>query len=252
MVKPTLIRDNSAPKNILEALQNAVIKRYTKPYGGNEPIVYEFTQDRGLLHQYYHLREVMYRKMFETDKFKGEEDTHDKLSYILVARRGRLCLGGCRLTVREGDEMWPLPMESENFKVRELFPMLSLLNERHGEISRFAIMEDCGNENEIFYGLCKLMYEKVIELRVHYLFAKSTYTLARNWRLIANKFGVRTTKICNELKVPENPIHPGVEWFVTLSDLSGVYEKESAARPPKTPVDVSQFEDSKPQLALVD
>jgi hypothetical protein len=242
MAKPILYKDNSKPQNILEALQSVILNRLFKPYGNNEPIVYEFTQDRAMLHQYYRLREVMYRKMFETDKFMGEEDLHDKLSYILIARRGRLCLGGCRLTIREHDEMWQLPMEGDEFKLRNLFPDLHLEKERHGEISRFAIMEDSGSDDNIFYGLCKVMYDKVTSSNIHYLFAKSTYPLARNWRLIANSFGVKTTQICKDLNVPENPIHPGVKWFVTLSDLSSIYpadSKETVAA-------------EKPQLALID
>lgn len=246
MPKPTLYKDNAEPKNLVEALQNGILNRFFKPYGKGEPIVYEFTQDRGLLHQYYLLREAMYRRMFETDKFVGEEDVHDKLSHILVARRGRLCLGGCRLTVREPDEMWSLPMESDDFKLRSVFPDLALDRVRHGEISRFAVMEDCGSEAEIFSGLCEVMYEKVISLKVHYLFAKSTYTLARNWRLIANRFGARTTRICSEVQVPENPVHPGVKWYITHSDLSSLQnpsiEKEGF------PVQIIE----EPRLALID
>lgn len=251
MAKPVLYRDNAKPQNMLEALQSAIINRIAKPYGDNEPIVYEFTHDRGLLHQYYRLREVMYRRMFETDKFTGEEDLHDKLSLILIARRGNLCLGGCRLTVRESDEKWPLPMESDHFKVRELFPHLPLEKKLHGEISRFAIMEDCGSEAEIFQGLCKVMYDKVVDSRIHYLFAKSTLTLARNWRLVANRFGVKTTRICDEIDVPENPIHPGVKWYLTLSDLSSLYPAELPAQPApeKAPVLASQ---DTPHLVLID
>jgi hypothetical protein len=228
MATPQLYRDNSKPKNLLEALQAAVIKRYSKPYGGNEPVIYEFTRDRALLHQYYRLRETMYQRMYNSAEFKAEEDVHDKLSYILIARRGKLCLGGCRLTIREHDEMWDLPMEASDFKLRKLFPALSLDRERHGEISRFAVMEDSGDQ-DIFHGMCKVMYEKVISSNIHYLFAKSTYPLARNWRLIANSFGVKTTKICENVAVPEHPLIPDAKWYVTLSDLSGVYKSLETA-----------------------
>ncbi|MGE0754501.1 MAG: hypothetical protein AB7L92_05010 [Alphaproteobacteria bacterium] len=222
---PSKIRlySESKPRNFLEALQEAVLNRVTKPYRGQEPVVYEFTQDRALLHQYYRLREVMYQRMYHAKDLKAEEDLHDKLSHILIARRGNLCLGGCRLTIREGDEMWDLPMETTDFKLRRIFSNLPLLRERHGEISRFAIMEDCGDE-DIFRGLCKVMYDKVVDSEIHYLFAKSTLALARNWRLIANSFGVKGTRICNEVTVPENPVHPGLKWYVTASNLSSLYD----------------------------
>jgi hypothetical protein len=251
MTKPALYKDNSKPKSFLEALQSAIINRVVKPYNKNEPVIYEFTQDRGLLYQYYLLRQAMYRKMFSSDNFDGGEDLHDKLSHILIARRGNLCLGGCRLTIREYDEMWALPMESEHFKVRELFPELPLGRVRHAEISRFAVMEDSGDK-DIFYGLCKVMYDKVIDSNIHYLFAKSTLVLARNWRLVANSFGVKTTKICNDLKIPEIPIHPtidaDVKWYVTMSDMSSYCHDEL----PQPKVEMRKPASEKAHLSLVD
>ncbi len=223
MTKPTLYTDNSKANNFLESMQTIMANRMARPYGGNEPIVYEFTDDRAMLHQYYRLREAMYRKIFGTDEFNGQEDLHDKVGHVLIARRGNLCLGGCRLTMREADEMWEMPMEASGFVLRDAFPELPLDKFKHGEISRFAIMEDTGNDENIFYGLCKVMYDKVINEQVHFLFAKSTLTLARNWRLIANSFGVKTTRIRNDIEVPENPIHPDVKWYITESQLSHLF-----------------------------
>ena len=252
MAKPTLYRDNSKPRNIFEALQAAVINRYSKPYGGHEPVIYEFTQDRALIHQYHTLLETMYRRMYAAHNFKADVDVYDKLSYILIARRGRLCLGGCRLTVREYDEMWDMPMESKDFKLRDAFPDLRLDQERHGELSRFAIMEDSGDE-DIFHGLCKVMYEKTLDLQIHYLFAKSTYPLARNWRLIANSLGVKTTKICSDLKVPEHPTIPDQEWYITLSDLSSLYQTAEVPEARKAPVEPPRKTITEtPHLALID
>lgn len=213
--------------SFLGTLQSIVVKRIVKPYNKNAGVVYEFTQDKALLHQYFRLREIMYRKMFGTEEFKGEEDFHDKVSYLLIARRGRLCLGGCRLTIREADEKWDLPMESDAFRLRDSFPELNLDRVRHAEISRFAIMEDSGGDDDIFYGLCKAMYDKVTRSNVSYMFVKSTYLMARNWRFVANSFGVKTTRIFNDLELPENPIHPDVKWYLTFSDLTSFCREES-------------------------
>lgn len=251
MAKPVLYSDNSKPKNFFEVLQNAVINRYTKSFGGNEPVVYEFTQDRAMIHQYHVLLETMYRRTYDAYEFRADNDVYDKLSYILVARRGKLCLGGCRLTVREADEMWNLPLETEEFKLREIFPLMPLGKQKHGEISRFAIMEDCGGE-DIFYGLCKVMYEKVISLELKYLFAKSTYVLARNWRLIANSFGVKTTKICDGLDVPDHPSIPDQKWYITASDLSKLYNVPEAVVTVESTNDIEEMLAIKPSLTLVE
>lgn len=247
--KPVLYKDNSKPKNLLEALQTAVIGRYLRSQPTSEPIIYEFTQDRALLHQYYRLREMMYRKIYNSRDIKADEDLHDKLSYILIARRGNLCLGGCRLTVREGDEMWDLPMETDAFKLRDKFSELPLQHVRHGEISRFAIMEDAGDE-DIFHGMCKVMYEKVVSLHIHYLFAKSIYSLARNWRLIANSMGVKTTRIRDDIEVPSPPFLDEIKWYVTLSDLS-VLHPAPEAQPAQFEAAIEKTAE-KARLALID
>ncbi|MEZ5690215.1 MAG: hypothetical protein R3D71_00935 [Rickettsiales bacterium] len=202
-------------------LQNVISRRLIKPYSFGEDIVYEFTQDRGFLHQYFRLREIMYRRIFGTCEFSGEEDLHDKLSYILIARKGRLCVGGCRLTIREGDEKWDLPMEEHGFNLRSTFPNLQLDKKKHAEISRFAILEDNGSR-DVFNGMCQAMYDKVIISDVDYLFVKSTYPMARSWRTVANNFGVRSTKICYDVEMPENPIHPDVKWYLIYSDISAL------------------------------
>ena len=237
MSKPVLYKDNSQPRNFIDALQASVIKRVENPYSKNESVVYEFTQDRGLLNQYYGLRQRMYRNIFGSDSVEGGEDVHDKLSHILIARRGNLCLGGCRLTLREHDETWALPMESAQFTLREAFADLPLSRVRHGEVSRFTVMEDCG-EDDVFGGLCKMVYAKIADSNMPYVFTKLSLPEAKAWRAAANSFGVNTTRICNEIEMPEVLLHPTadayVKWSVTVSDMSGYCHDESGAASTKS------------------
>src|SRR5688572_29624825 len=95
---------NSRPTILVDELYDGLQNRFARTPKRHEPIVYEFTDDRALLHQYYRIRETMYRKIHHVDKFSGAEDVYDKISHILIARRGKLCIGGCRLIIREGDE----------------------------------------------------------------------------------------------------------------------------------------------------
>ena len=158
----------------------------------------------------------MYRKIFHTDKFVGEEDVHDKISHILIARRGKLCIGGCRLTTREADEDFLLPMENQDFKLRDVFPNLPLKKIRHGEISRFAILDDDEDKLEIMLALSQLIIEKCIGSDLGFAFLKSNLPMARNWRKIGQTHcGLKKMRICTEIKVPENPIHPEITWYLT-------------------------------------
>jgi len=228
-----------ASASILESMQDALIRRFSRAAKEPEPVVFEFTTDKGLLHQYYRLRDQAFGGKLNDS---AEQDVHDKISEILVARRGRLVIGACRLTVREGDESFMLPMEEDHFKLRELFPELPLNGERHGVISKFAILEE-HNARDILYGLCKIMYDKVIMNDIHYLFARGrNYVMARNWRLIANSFGAKHTRICEEVNMPDDPNFPGEKPFLTFSDLSALCLKEF----PRTPVPAAR------KLSLVD
>ncbi len=95
------------------------------------------------------------------------------------------------------------------------------------------------------------MHDKVLSEKIHYLFAKSTLILARNWRLIANSFGVKTTWICTDIEVPENPIHPDVKWFVTMSNLSQLFQKELETDVVKQ-AEAANVLSAKPVLTLVE
>lgn len=214
------IKTKKSPQAILEAVQDSVIRRFTRSSQETKPVVFEFTEDPAMLHQYYILRDQIFGRDMGFSDDAGGADLHDKISEILIARRGNQVIGACRLTVREGDESMLLPMETESFKLRKLFPDLPLNKERHGVLSKFAILEE-HNQREILLGLCQLMYDKVIASDIHYLFARATnFALARNWRLIANRHGAKHTRICEEIDVPDNPNFPGEKQYITFSDLS--------------------------------
>ena len=239
-----IVSDRSQPKNLLEELQASFLRRFSKVPQPPEPVVYEFTNDRALLHQYFRLRETMYRKVFQTDKFVGEEDLHDKLSHVLIARRGKLCIGGCRLTIREADEDFLLPMETQDFKLRNIFPTLPLKKFRHGEISRFAIMDEDEDVLDVMRTLVMLIVEKCVGSELAAAFLKSSLPMARNWRkLIQIHCGQNNVKICTGIDVPENPIHPEIKWYITqvLSpvmklDVAGSQDEMAVTRPAGTMV----------------
>ena len=192
----------------------------------NEPVVYEFTNDPALLHQYYRLREEMYRKTFQTEQFSGTEDVYDKISHILIARKGRLCIGGCRLTIREAHEEFLLPMESDSFRLRQELPDYSLNQCRHGEVSRFAVMAG-ESEKEVIFTLAKLIAEKAVQLDLDHAFTRSTHTMARIWRMSGKAPGVKA-KILNNVDIPVNPLHPDIKWYMT------VFSQVAADVPEKT------------------
>lgn len=217
MAKPTIGKTTAnTAKNLLEELQASLVQRFSRAPLAPDPVVYEFTNDRALLHQYYRLRESMYRKVFHTDKFVGAEDVHDKISHILIARRGKLVVGGCRLTIREADEDFLLPMESQEFRLRDMFSSLPLNKVRHGEISRFAVIDEDEDHLDIMLVLSQLIIEKCVDSDLNFVFLKSSLPMARHWRkIIQTHCGQSGVRIRTDIAVPENPIHPEVKWYIT-------------------------------------
>jgi len=216
-------------QHFLENLQGSILRRLSKTlWSRHEPVVYEFTNDRALLHQYYHMREIMYRKMSFVYDYVGEEDEYDKISHILIARRGRLCVGGCRLTTREADEDFLLPMESPDFKLRDVLPNLLLRKFRHGEISRFAVLDDDDDKLDVMLALSQLIIEKCVSAGLGFAFIKSNLPMARNWRKIGQTHcGLEKMRICTEIKVPEYPLCPEVKWYI--SEITMPAAEESTA-----------------------
>jgi len=211
--------------NLIEEVYAGLQRRFGRIPRAPEPIVYEFTDDRALLHQYYRMRGTMYRKVHHIDKFSGAEDVYDKISHILIARRGKLCIGGCRLIVREGDEDFLLPMEEENFKIRNVFPDLPLTKFRHGEVSRFAVLDEDRDSIEVMRNLIILTAEKGIDLGLGYIFYKAPPLVTRSNRKVINNYcPALTPVVCTGIKVPENPDYPEIQWLVTKVILPAAKE----------------------------
>ena len=216
----------------LESIQDTLIKRFSKASKQPEPIVFEFTNDLALLHQYYRLRDQTFGCDVSVTDGSGGADVYDKISEILVARRGKLLIGACRVTFREGDESFLLPMEEEDFKLRNVFPNLPLNKERHAIFSKFAILEE-HRQMEIMLGLSKILYEKVVATDTRYVFVRTTSVLARNWRMIANSFGAKHTRICTEVDTPPIPNFDEKSYLV-MSDLTELCQLEHPRMPVPT------------------
>lgn len=206
--------------------ERAVADRFTRePRHIEEKVTCEFTDDPALLHQYYQLREIMYKRVHNLARFNGQEDIYDKIGHILVARRGRLVIGGLRIVVREADETFNLPMEEYGLSLRNAFFKDSYCQSRHAETSRFAILSD-KFEKEIMYNMLRRMLDKLVELQVSYLFVKSTPVMLRNWRKMSIVLGFPVEAPCN-VDVPSSPDYPEIKWQIGRVDLpaSAVFQK---------------------------
>lgn len=224
---------SSLPIQESQAGEEEIIARFRRKMGRStspsEPVVFEFTQDPALLHQYYRLRVEMYYRVLGTRDFSEREDPYDRISHILIARQGKLCLGGCRITVREPGEDLALPMENEHFHLKSVFPGLKLDRVAHAELSRFAIMAD-RNEWEILYTMSQLVVNKTKQLGIDYFFARSIYSMARNWRKMATATELYNAHIVEGLEIPGIPGYDDIKMYLTVFALRELHAtKETVA-----------------------
>ncbi len=131
-------------------------------------ITYSFTDDIGLAHQYYQLRESIPINVWGMDQPCGKHDAFDAHSEMLIAHRGRLCIGGARLTVSSCHSPAMLPMEGGDLRLQKLFPELDLHETTYCEFSRFAALPDY--QAIVIPELSRLLIQQALSLGAEYAF----------------------------------------------------------------------------------
>lgn len=183
-----------------------------------DKIDYEFTHDPALMHMYYQLREEMFISVWGLEKFCGQKDEFDDASEIMIARRGQLCIGGCRLTISTPSQPRKLPMEGNDLQLQALFPELDLQETTYCEFSRLAIMPDYRN-GVIFPEMVRRFIKRMIAEGVEYAFGISPVPLARSYRQTIQMFGVNV-EMHKEIEIPEREEYEGIKMVLSLVDLS--------------------------------
>ncbi len=230
MAESTRSRKSAAvARDFVDVLEDMIVKLAANSYCSRNNVVYEVTDDPAIISQYYAICGGMYRNIAMADRWTWCSSDYSKLSRLVVARRGKICLGGVMLTIREADEAWALPIERLGFAIKDLLPELALDKVRHGQIFGFSIMEDCAEEaiaEEIISGIFRTALEVAAAEKVSYVVTQSAYNLARRWQscgTISDKLNaIATTSINREL--PNLEIEDGeyVRWFLTVSDLTAL------------------------------
>jgi hypothetical protein len=136
-------------------------------------------------------------------KYRAADQDYDRRAHILIARIGSKCIGGGRLLVRSGQHANPLPMETDNFRLADYFPLLKQPGIRYGEISRLVLMPEFRNGRASFE-MWKKFRQKAVELELAVTYAAAPLINLRAYRKHCNLIGV-DAKIHMDLKLPAVP-----------------------------------------------
>ena len=159
------------------------------------------------INQYYSVRQQVYTNYWNLKNFSGGESHYDKLGFLLLALYQNNCIGGIRLVSSDINEN--LPLETDTFKIIDLFPQLNLEAGYYGEIGRAVLLPEFhgGNHSKELYRKIAL---KSKELNHQYAFAVATVVHARKTRIACKSFGLRVD-ICEDIEIPDLPTYEGLE-----------------------------------------
>src|SRR4051794_21513116 len=79
--------------------EEALARRYSKKRYLLDNLTFEFTRDKGLLHQYYRIRANEYNAVLGLTNYPDMETEHDRKGHVMVARIGNFCVGGARINI---------------------------------------------------------------------------------------------------------------------------------------------------------
>lgn len=227
--KTRLAITNAATTLALQAdfAESYLARRVLKPVRQARPVVYEFTTDAGLLHQYYRLREDMFISVWGLQNFSGTKEPYDDISHIMVARQGLQCIAGGRLTISSPAHPQTLPMEKDDFKLQELLPELNLPECSYGEFSRLAILPEF-RAGVVFPEIARRFIRRAIAEGVEYAFNIAPQPLSRSYRQTVQMFGVEW-KIRYDIPVPDREEYEGIKMVLSVMDLTRFVKKPASA-----------------------
>ena len=184
------------------------------------PVTYEFVTEVTpveWVQQYFLLRQEVYTDYWKLKNFSGGEDHYDRNGYTILVIHNNRCVGGGRLVIRDAYTDSLLPLEEANFLIKDLLPELGLYEKNYGEVCRVAMLPDFRKDGSY----TKEMYHRIAilskQLNLSFLFAVAPIVQSRKIRMATKSFGL-STKILNEIKVPDSQSHENIEMrFVRMN-----------------------------------
>ena len=205
-----------------QGIEDALARRYSKSEKRNriDELTFEFTKDKGLLHQYYNIREQESEAVYGINNYEGGETEFDRKGDILIVRKGNQCVGGVRLLVSTPRLRRKLPIEVEGIDIYKYFPELKQKEMTYGQISAFTILpefRDVYITNKLF----SRAYQKVISLNTDIIFVTAPILNARLYKQNCASMGLHNVKIHYDIDMPLSPVYEEVKSYL----MSAIIDK---------------------------
>ena len=221
------LASHSADGNFGAVSENALSRRYGKSHK-QEELVYEFTRDPALLHQYFRIYEAEFQAVFKARYQHEENDAHDRTGHFLIVRRGNLCVGGARLSVKTPRKPDLLPIEMDDFRLERHFPELAHKQMRYGQIGRLCVLPDFRGGN-VTRTLLSHLYRKGVALNLDVIFGTAPLITARVYMQNFSAMGLKEPKIHFNVELPKYPMCEEIKFHLISLDVHKQASKNNVA-----------------------
>ena len=183
-----------------------------------ENLVCEFTRDECLLEQYYRLYKSECRVIKDIPSFQKSENDQNHNSHIIVVRKGKLCVGGARLTISTPIQPRTLPMEISGFKLATHFSELQNGRISYGELSRLVILPELRN-GDLTRRMLWALYHMATAVGMKKMFAVAPLTNVRHYKRNAALMGLTHSNIFLNIDIPPYPGFEDVKDYLLAIDI---------------------------------
>lgn len=181
--------------------EEALALRFGKKSKEKQNLVFEFTREPDLIHQYFRIYQSECRMIPE---FLKDEEEYNRKSHILVVRDGNMVIGGARLFIKSPRLQKKFLLELAGFDLNSHFPELDAKQMRYAELSRLVLLPDYRKMNilkEVLFHIGR----KCVAMDLDVFFAAAPVANVRFYKLICNGFGYNEATIHYNIDIPPDP-----------------------------------------------
>jgi predicted GNAT family N-acyltransferase len=222
-VPPAILTENSFDSESEEALA----LRYGKARREQTELVFEFTRDPALLHQYHHIYEQQFKAVHKANRYRSTLDEHDRRSHFLVVRQGKQCVGGARLSIKTPRQPDLLPIEINGFRLEAHFPELGQKELRYAQIGRFCLLPDFRGGTATQLMLWHL-YRKSVALGMDVVFGTAPLLNARVYMQNFIAMGLKQAKVHFDINLPDYPMCEEIKFYLISLAIDKLAEKDAS------------------------
>jgi hypothetical protein len=199
-----------------EEREERLVARYSRK--ALDPLVFEFTRDEGLLHQYYRMRADAFNGILGYTEPPMAGSEHDRNGHIMVVRAGNFCVGGIRLNIKTPRKPNLLPMEKEDFRLENYFPYLRDKEMSYGQVGYVVLLPEF-RYGDVLHAMVKRVFSKALSMNVAVLFATCTMLNMRRYKIDCVTNGWKNTIVHNDIELPACVHVGGIKRYLASSLL---------------------------------